>query len=186
MGSVNVTPPKALAEEWDQKNAQFKAKATVREQLEAAVAHAELTPEEQAEEVASERAETNLIQRVLEEDYRTIDVRQSRRMPPMIRKELQQAGYMESCRRCLEVEKEMARCLQNKLYTSFKCEREKNQYLRCIESHEDSKTLLNDLRWKYNVGVFHGEIVARRRLMKHLWSEYWPDQPLPYAWADDP
>ena len=185
MGTANVTPPKALQIEWNNANKEYKAKSTVQEQLELAVERAGHSDTQQAAALAEQTEGTNLIQRVLEEDYRMIDVRQSRRMPPMIRKELQQAAYMEACRRCMEVEKEMARCLQNKLYTSFKCQRERDRYFQCVESHENSKTLLNDLRWKYNVGVFHGEIVARRRLMQHLWTEYWPDQPQPYSWADD-
>lgn len=135
--------------------------------------------------VEAEAAKGNTIKSVYLEDLMMVDAQQSARMPPFVRKELEKAAYKEACRRCYEVEKIMAACLQNKLWTAWKCEKERDAYFACVDSYEKSPEMINDLRWKYNAGTFHGEIVARRRLMQHLWGEYFPDRQMDHAWAEE-
>ena len=181
MGTIAVKPPKSYVE---QKEANDPNKKYLRsgpgpdappEEIAAARAW---DPEEQA-------AESNMIKRVYLDDLMMVDAQQAARMPPFVKAELTKAAYKEACRKCYEVEKVMGACLQNKLWTAWKCEKERDAYFACIESYEKSPEAVNDLRWKYNLGVYHGEIVSRRRLMSHLWDEYFPDRGMDHAWAEE-
>ena len=181
MGVISVKPPRAYVEkqEANDTNRKFhKAKLppdATPDQIEAARAW---DPEAEAQS-------SNVIKQAYLEDLMMVDAQQSSRMPPFVRRELEKTSYKEACRKCYEVEKVMAACLQNKLWTAWKCEKERDAYFACVETYDKSPEALNDLRWKYNLGVYHGEIVSRRRLMIHLWGEYFPDRSLMYAWAEE-
>lgn len=128
---------------------------------------------------------TNLIEQIQNEDYNNVDHRQSMRIPPMVLKELRDAVDKEAMRRCAPDEKVMAQCLQDKMWTAWKCQKERDSYYMCMRRIKDDNDLLTDLRWKYNVGTFHGEIVARKAIMQRLWKEHFPDRDIPHGWASD-
>lgn len=128
---------------------------------------------------------TNLIEDIQNEDFDHIDHRQSVRIPPMVLKELKGAVDREAMRRCTVDEKVMAQCLQDKMWTAWKCQKERDAYYMCLRNIKDDNDLLTDLRWKYNVGTFHGEILARKGIMQRLWREHFPDREIPHGWAND-
>jgi hypothetical protein len=181
MGTISVKAPRSYLEKKEaaDENRKFHRQGlspdAPPEQIEAARAW---DPDEEADK-------GNTIKKAYIDDLLMVDAQQSSRMPPFVRSELEKAAYREACRRCYEVEKVMGACLQNKLWTAWKCEKERDAYFACIDSYEKSPELMNDLRWKYNLGVFHGEIVSRKRLMNHLWDEYFPDRSLEHPWAAD-
>jgi hypothetical protein len=126
----------------------------------------------------------NLIQLVYEEDFETIDHMQALRLPPMVVKELKDGLDRESKRRCFDLEKVMARCLQDKMWTAWKCQKERDVYFACARNKTKDGELLNEYRWKYTLGTFHGEIISRNNIMKRLWYEHFPDREIPHAWVD--
>ena len=138
----------------------------------------------------------NVIEQVYNEDFNTIDHIQAMRLPPMVAQQLKNAVRDEAERQCAETEKTMARCLQDKMWTSWKCQKERDVYFYCVEDVE-KKNLLPDpndptwtdmltaFRWKYNLGVFHGEIIGRNNIMKEIWREHYPDRDLPHPWVKD-
>eukprot|EP00744_Colponema_vietnamica_P019351 GILI01027367.1.p1 GENE.GILI01027367.1~~GILI01027367.1.p1 ORF type:complete len:213 (-),score=47.42 GILI01027367.1:81-719(-) len=128
---------------------------------------------------------TNLIEQIQNEDFDMVDHRQSMRIPPMVLKELRNAVDNEAMRRCAPDEKIMAQCLQDKMWTAWKCQKERDSYYMCMRKVKDDNDLLTDLRWKYNVGTFHGEIVARKAIMQRLWREHYPDREIPHGWASE-
>ena len=134
---------------------------------------------------APEDVSKNLIQVAYEEDFETIDHMQALRLPPLVVKELNNAVAGEAKRRCVDLEKVMARCLQDKMWTAWKCQKDRDAYYHCCMNKEKDTELLNELRWKYNLGTFHGEILARRNIMKRMWQEYYPERELPHPWAGD-
>lgn len=127
----------------------------------------------------------NTIKKVFLDDVRMIDARHSTKMPPLIKSEIDKAVDKDACRICYETEKIMARCCQDKLYTVWKCQKERDAYYACTRKYRTDPEVLNMMRWKYNMGTFHGEIVARRRLMRSLWQEYYPDQEIHHEWAHE-
>lgn len=128
---------------------------------------------------------TNLIEEIQHEDFDNVDHRQSMRIPPMVLKELKGAVDREAMRKCTSDEKVMAQCLQDKMWTAWKCQKERDAYYLCLRHVKDDNDLLTDLRWKYNVGTFHGEILARKGIMQRLWREHFPDREIPHGWAND-
>lgn len=126
----------------------------------------------------------NLIQCVYEEDFETIDHLQALRLPPMVVKELRDGVDRESKRRCFDLEKTMARCMQDKMWTAWKCQKERDTYYNCAKEKSKDTELLNEYRWKYTLGTFHGEIIARNNIMKRLWYEHFPDREIPHYWVD--
>ncbi|KPA83674.1 putative mitochondrial hypothetical protein [Leptomonas pyrrhocoris] len=138
----------------------------------------------------------NLIEQIYNEDFDTIDHIQAMRLPPMVTQQLKNAVRDEAERRCAETEKAMARCLQDKMWTSWKCQKERDTYFYCVEDVEKENLLpdpnnpgktdmLTAFRWKYNLGVFHGEIIGRNNIMKEIWREHYPDRELPHPWVKD-
>ncbi|KAG5486724.1 hypothetical protein LSCM1_07978 [Leishmania martiniquensis] len=145
---------------------------------------------------ASSAAQTNLVEQIYNEDFDTIDHIQSLRLPPIVAQQLRSAVRAEAERRCAEAEKTMARCLQDKMWTSWKCQKERDGYYRCVQDTEqrhlrpdpadlDMVDMLTSFRWKYNLGVFHGEMVGRNNIMKEIWREHYPDRELPHPWVKD-
>ncbi|CBZ23549.1 conserved hypothetical protein [Leishmania mexicana MHOM/GT/2001/U1103] len=145
---------------------------------------------------ASSTAHVNLIEQIYSEDFETIDHIQALRLPPIVAQQLQSAVRSEAERRCAEVEKTMARCLQDKMWTSWKCQKERDTYYHCVEDTEQrnlrpdpanphSVDMLTSFRWKYTLGVFHGEITGRNNIMKEIWREHYPDRELPHPWVRD-
>lgn len=126
----------------------------------------------------------NLIQLVYDEDFETIDHLQALRLPPMVVKELRDGVEREAKRRCYDMEKVMARCMQDKMWTAWKCQKERDAYYICAREKGKDVELLNEYRWKYTLGTFHGEIIARNNIMKRLWYEHYPDREIPHAWVD--
>lgn len=126
----------------------------------------------------------NLIQVVYEEDFDNIDHVQALRLPPMVVKELRDGVTKESMRRCHDLEKTMARCLQDKMWTAWKCQKERDLYYSCLHEKQKDNSLLTDYRWKYTMGTFHGEIIARNNIMKRLWYEHHPEREIPHQWVD--
>nr|CCC49205.1 conserved hypothetical protein [Trypanosoma vivax Y486] len=124
----------------------------------------------------------NLIEEVYEEDFGTVDYIQAVRVPPMVMKELKDAVATEAERRCAETEKTMARCLQDKMWTSWKCQKERDAYYHCVSAGKDNNELLMAYRWKYNLGTLHGEIIGRNNMMKRIWQEHFPERELPHPW----
>nr|CCC91625.1 conserved hypothetical protein [Trypanosoma congolense IL3000] len=127
----------------------------------------------------------NLIEEIYEEDFDTVDRVQSLRMPPMVMKELRDAVATEAERRCSDAEKKMARCLQDKMWTSWKCQKERDAFYQCVAEKKNDNDLLMAYRWKYNLGTFHGEIIGRNNMMKRIWKEHFPDRDLPHPWVKD-
>ncbi|GET85929.1 hypothetical protein, conserved [Leishmania tarentolae] len=145
---------------------------------------------------ASATAHGNLIEQIYNEDFETIDHIQALRLPPIVAQQLKNAVRDEAERRCAEVEKTMARCLQDKMWTSWKCQKERDRYYHCVQEMEqrnlrpdpanpDWVDMLTSFRWKYNLGVFHGEIIGRNNIMKTIWREHYPDRELPHPWVKD-
>ncbi|CAG9568863.1 conserved hypothetical protein [Leishmania major strain Friedlin] len=145
---------------------------------------------------ASATAHVNLIEQIYNEDFETIDHIQALRLPPMVSQQLKNTVRSEAERRCAEVEKTMARCLQDKMWTSWKCQKERDTYYHCVEEIEQRNLrpdptnphwvdMLTSFRWKYNLGVFHGEIIGRNNIMKQIWREHYPDRELPHPWVKD-
>lgn len=127
----------------------------------------------------------NLIEMINDEDYDMVDHRQALRIPPMVLKELRDAVEREAQRRCYDAEKTMARCVQDKMWTRWKCQKDRDEYYRCLQGVREDNNILTQLRWKYNLGTFHGEIVARKLIMQRLWMEHFPDREIPHGWAND-
>ncbi|RNF02784.1 hypothetical protein TraAM80_06235 [Trypanosoma rangeli] len=127
----------------------------------------------------------NVIEKVYEEDFDTIDRVQAMRFPPMVVRELQNAVDAEAERRCAEVEKTMARCLQDKMWTTWKCQKERDRYIKCTVEGKKDNDLLMAYRWKYNLGTLHGETIGRNNMMRRIWSEHFPDRELPHPWVSD-
>lgn len=136
----------------------------------------------------------NVIEDVYNEDFSTIDHVQAMRFPPIVARQVRDAVRDESERRCAETEKTMARCLQDKMWTSWKCQKERDAYYHCVEDEErrnlqpsatdpDFVDLLTAYRWKFNLGVLHGEIGGRNKLMQSIWKEHFPDRDLPHPWV---
>ncbi|KAG5507466.1 hypothetical protein JIQ42_07764 [Leishmania sp. Namibia] len=145
---------------------------------------------------ASSAAHTNLIEQIYNEDFDTIDHIQALRLPPIVAQQLKSAVRDEAERRCAEAEKEMARCLQDKMWTSWKCQKERDKYYHCVQEVEQRNLrpdpsnpnwvdMLTSFRWKYNLGVFHGEMIGRNNIMKEIWHEHYPDRELPHPWVKD-
>lgn len=132
----------------------------------------------------AEEKRKNLIQQIYEEDFETIDHMQALRLPPMVVKELRDGVDREGRRRCFDMEKTMARCMQDKMWTAWKCQKERDAYFLCAREKSKDTELLNEYRWKYTLGTFHGEIIARNNIMKRLWYEHFPDREIPHAWVD--
>ncbi|KAK7201464.1 hypothetical protein NESM_000209400 [Novymonas esmeraldas] len=141
-------------------------------------------------------ATNNLIERIYNEDFETIDHVQALRLPPMVTQQLRSTVRDEAERRCTEPEKTMARCLQDKMWTSWKCQKERDVYYHCVADTEQRNLrpdperpewvdVLTALRWKYNLGVFHGEIIGRNNIMREVWREHHPDRELPHPWVRD-
>lgn len=149
---------------------------------------------------------TNTIEQVYNEDFETVDHIQAIRFPPYVAKQIRDAVRCECERRCAEVEKTMARCLQDKMWTSWKCQKERDAYYHCVDDEEKCNTrpsqlaeattettksaepsvdLLTAYRWKFNLGVLHGEIAGRNNIMRQLWKEHFPDRELPHPWVKD-
>jgi hypothetical protein len=127
----------------------------------------------------------NTIKHAFDDDAAMVDARQSQRMPPLIKNEIEKAVNRNAARVCYETEKVMARCMQDKTWTAWKCQKERDAYYQCQAQYKDSLDVMASMRWKYNMGTFHGEIVARRRLMRTLWSEYFPDREICHEWAQE-
>lgn len=138
----------------------------------------------------------NLIEEVYNEDFTSIDHAQAMRFPPMVAQQLKSAVRDEAERRCTETEKTMARCLQDKMWTSWKCQKERDVYYHCVEDIEKRNMrpdpedpsfvdLMTSNRWKYNMGVFYGEIIGRNNIMKQIWRSHYPDRDLPHPWVKD-
>jgi hypothetical protein len=127
----------------------------------------------------------NTVKKVFLDDVKMIDAKHSTRMPPLIKSEVDKAVDRDATRICYETEKIMARCCQDKLYTVYKCQKERDAYYACTRKYRTDPEVINMMRWKYNLGTFHGEIVARRRLMRALWQEYFPDQEINHEWAQE-
>eukprot|EP00658_Telonema_sp_P-2_P074811 TRINITY_DN64106_c0_g1_i2.p1 TRINITY_DN64106_c0_g1~~TRINITY_DN64106_c0_g1_i2.p1 ORF type:complete len:216 (+),score=58.53 TRINITY_DN64106_c0_g1_i2:163-810(+) len=123
----------------------------------------------------------NLIELVNDEDYDMVDHRQALRIPPMVLKELRDAVEREAQRRCYDAEKTMARCVQDKMWTRWKCQKDRDEYYRCLRGVREDNDILTQLRWKYNLGTFHGEIVARKLIMQRLWMDHFPDREIPHG-----
>ncbi|KAH9586621.1 hypothetical protein LSM04_002094 [Trypanosoma melophagium] len=127
----------------------------------------------------------NTIETVYDEDFDTIDHMQAVRFPPMVVKQLQDAVDNEAERRCADVEKTMARCLQDKMWTAWKCQKERDRYYHCVAREREVPSRLMEYRWKYNLGTFHGEIIGRNNMMRRVWREHFPERELPHPWVKD-
>ncbi|KEG07241.1 hypothetical protein DQ04_10451010 [Trypanosoma grayi] len=127
----------------------------------------------------------NVIEEIYEEDFGTIDHLQALRFPPMVVKELKDAVANEAERQCAEMEKTMARCLQDKMWTTWKCQKERDRYYTCVADRREDNERLMAYRWKYNLGTFHGEIIARNNMMRRVWHEHFPERELPHPWVKD-
>ncbi|KPI86915.1 hypothetical protein ABL78_4008 [Leptomonas seymouri] len=138
----------------------------------------------------------NLIEKIYNEDFDTIDHIQAMRLPPMVTQQLKNTVREEAERHCAEAEKTMARCLQDKMWTSWKCQKERDAYFHCVQDEEkrnlspdpsdpNHTDALTAFRWKYNLGVFHGEIIGRNNIMREIWREHYPDRELPHPWVKD-
>ncbi|RHW71293.1 Cytochrome c oxidase biogenesis protein Cmc1 like [Trypanosoma brucei equiperdum] len=127
----------------------------------------------------------NLIEEVYEEDFESVDHVQSMRLPPMVLKEMKDAVANEAERRCAETEKVMARCLQDKMWTSWKCQKERDALYQCVADRKEDNELLMAYRWKYNLGTFRGELIGRNNMMRRIWKEHFPDRDLPHPWVKD-
>lgn len=145
---------------------------------------------------AAAAAHTNVIEQIYNEDFDSIDHIQAMRLPPMVAQQLKNAVRDEAERHCAEAEKTMARCLQDKMWTSWKCQKERDFYFHCVEDVERANLrpdpndttrtdILTAFRWKYNLGVFHGEIIGRNNIMKEIWREHYPDRELPHPWVKE-
>lgn len=145
---------------------------------------------------AASAAHVNVIEQVYNEDFDTIDHIQAMRFPPFVAQQLRNSVRGEAQRRCAEVEKTMARCLQDKMWTTWKCQKQRDAYYKCVEDEERRHTqrdpnddslvdMLTANRWKYNLGVFHGEIIGRNNLMRYIWKEHFPDREMPHPWVSD-
>jgi len=126
----------------------------------------------------------NAIEDVYNEDYEHIDAAQSQRLPPLVTKELRDNIEREAQRRCYATEKIMAQCAQDKMWTIWKCQKERDAYYACLHEKRADPTLMPSFRWKYVVGTFHGEIIGRTTLMKQIWQEQFPGRDLPHGWAE--
>ena len=113
-----------------------------------------------------------------------IDHTQAQRMPPAIIGELKKAAECEAQRACYESEKVMARCMQDKAWTAWKCQKDRDRYFGCLKEARESD-IVSNMRWKYNLGVFYGEQSARRIVMNKVWEEHFPDRDMAIAWAEE-
>lgn len=153
------------------------------------------------------KAGVNTIEEVYNDDFETIDHIQAVRFPPIVARQLQGALRGECERRCMDAEKSMARCLQDKMWTSWKCQKLRDAYFHCVEDEErrsqapggvlpdegaagadaasSGTDALSAYRWKYNLGVFHSELIGRNNLMRKIWSDHFPERELPHPWVSD-
>jgi len=129
----------------------------------------------------------NTMQSIIDEDYAFIDVAASSHIPQFVHKEIQNGIRVEGARACYEHEKVMARCCQDKFWTAWKCQRERDAYFKCLRDEERSghAARMNAMRWKYTLGIYGGELLGRKKLMRQLWQESFPDREIPHSWAND-
>ncbi len=136
--------------------------------------------------VASRIAGRNTLYDIFDDDVDMIDHNSSTRLPPYVVTELERVAEGEAARKCYEVEKIMARCIQDKMHTAWKCQKERDSYYECLSTQRKDSDIMTKLRWKYCLGTFHGEVVARRKLMNAWWNEHFPDAgPAPHKWAQE-
>jgi hypothetical protein len=135
--------------------------------------------------VKEEDQKINLIEAVHNEDYEGANYLNALRMPVQVQKDLQSVQELEALRRCFPIEKKMASCLQDKMWTAWKCQKERDTYYKCVDEAKANSSVLADLRWKYTMGTFHGETMARGNIMKALWKDYFPARDLPHQWVKE-
>ena len=128
--------------------------------------------------------EENVMHQVYSEDLDQIDHRAAMRIPPVVKQDFNSKAYSEAGRYCYELEKTMARCIQDKMWTAWKCQKERDTYYKCLHIAEEDVEVVRKFRWKYNAGVYHGEMHSRNHIMNTLWKEYFPDRDLPHLWAE--
>ena len=116
-----------------------------------------------------------------------IDSRGARSVPHWVQADLNNVLKGEISRTCYEHEKAMARCTQDKQWTLWKCQRERDAYYRCLrdEKKKNAAQRLSDIHWKYCLGTYGGEYSGRKKLMQALWKEYFPDRSIPHEWASE-
>ena len=126
----------------------------------------------------------NSIIGVIEEEYADIDQRTSSRVPVYAQQEFEKTALKEGYRSCYEVEKNVARCLQDKTWSMWKCQKLRDDYLRCLADHNRTHRtrLLSEARWKHSLGIYSGEMDGRRKFVERIWKEYFPEKEIPYDW----
>ena len=136
---------------------------------------------------ANSSSHSNTILGLIEEEYDSIDRKSSTRIPPYVLEELQKSVKLENYRACYELEKTMARCVQDKTWTMWKCQKLRDDYYRCLsdEDRMHHAERLNNARWRYALGVYGGEYDGRRKFVEHLWKEYFPDKEIPHEWLNN-
>ena len=134
---------------------------------------------------SEENKNVNLIEVINNEDYDHVNLGNAARLPITVQKQITTYQEYEALRNCFPVEKAMARCLQDKMWTAWKCQKERDTYYKCLEDKRVNKVLQSDLRWKYSAGTFHGEFVARGNIMKTLWRDYFPSRDMPHQWVEE-
>ena len=134
-----------------------------------------------------ETANANTMQSIIDEDYAFIDVQSASHIPQFVHKELALGIKAEGCRACYEMEKAMSKCAQDKFWTVWKCQRDRDAYFKCLREEERTGQArrMNDMRWKYVLGLYGGEYLGRRKMMTQLWKEYFPEREIPHSWAND-
>jgi hypothetical protein len=130
-------------------------------------------------------SDDNVMHDIYNEDLDHIDHNMSQRIPPVVKQDFNSKAYSEAGRPCYELEKTMARCMQDKMWTAWKCQKERDTYYKCLHLAEEDPAVFQKFRWKYNAGVYPGEVVARNTIMKGLWKEYFPDRDIPHLWVDE-
>jgi hypothetical protein len=126
----------------------------------------------------------NLIEVVHNEDYDSANYLYAMNLPMQVQKQLEKAQEREALRFCFPDEKKMAFCLQDKMWTAWKCQKERDAYYACLEEKKSSKDLLMDMKWKYTIGTFQGETMARGNIMKQVWKEHFPStRDIPHQWV---
>ncbi len=128
----------------------------------------------------------NLIEAIHNEDFNNANYIHVIGMPIQVLTQLEKAQKREALRYCFIEEKQMAFCLQDKMWTAWKCQKERDVYYHCISKKESDKDIMNDMRWKYTIGTFQGETMARGNIMKSIWKEYFPSRELPHQWVEGP
>ena len=129
----------------------------------------------------------NTILKVIEEEYDSIDHRSATRVPPYVMHDLERAVKNENYRACYELEKVMARCVQDKTWSMWKCQKFRDDYYRCLADHNRAHRarLLSEARWKYALGVYGGEVDGRRKFVRQVWEEYFPGKELTHEWLNE-